>query len=144
MEDTLKLGLDIDKKLIESHITAAVSAAIAESLGDPAELVEAAVRKVLTSYVDEKGEKCSQSSWRATPWIEWIAKQTVEKAVKEQMEKAIEENKEVFMEDLKKELSKPQNRKMIATNFVTAMLDAAQSTWKMPVTVNFEKYEGKY
>lgn len=138
MSDKLTVGLDLDKNLIEANITKAISAAITTALGDTQTLVNKAVEKILSSYVDRDGKRCERGSYRAMPYLQYVAENCVTAAVQEQMKKAIEDNKQAFEDELKKALSNPKNRKTISGRFVEAMLNAASNSWKMPVTVSFE------
>ena len=58
MKETLNMGIQIDKELIENNVSNAVCVAIASALGDKDELIRKAVKAVVSSYVDTEGRPC--------------------------------------------------------------------------------------
>ena len=139
MANEIMLGLNMDKDLIETNINKAICAAITTALGDTQELVNNAVASIICTYVKkDSGEICNKSNYNAEPYLQYIAEKCVLAAVREQMNKAIEEHKDAFAEEIKKALSNPKNRKTIAGNFISTMLSASNSIWRMPVSVTFE------
>lgn len=139
MTEKMSFGIDVDKALIEQNVTALVAHAIADALGDKEALVQTAVSKVLSSYVNEKGDPCKKDDWRSKPFLQYLAERCVVDTVREEIIKAVEENKEEFRTALKKEISKPKMRETMAASFINAILTDAANTWKMPVKVEFQK-----
>ena len=137
MQEKLNFGVAIDKTIIEDNITNLVAASIADALGDKETLVINAVKSIICSYVDRDGKFCKKDSWNATPYLKYLAEKAVVDAAREAMNKAVEENKSAFIDAIKKEISKKKSIDAIAQSFISAMLGATQSTWKMPVTVSF-------
>lgn len=135
----LDLGVKIDKDLIEANVTRLVATSIVDALGDTEKLVKDAVTKILNDYVDRDGKPVPKGNYRAMPWLNYIAEKVVKQTVQSEMERVIRENEDKFKDALKKEMSKPKTREMFAARFVAAMLGAAEDTWKMPVTVEFER-----
>lgn len=73
MKETLNMGIQIDKELIENNVSNAVCVAIASALGDKDELIGKAVKAVVSSYVDSEGRPCSSGSYRAIPYLKYLA-----------------------------------------------------------------------
>ena len=137
---TLDLGVTIDQDLITENVTRLVAASIAQALGDKERLVNNAVSNILSQYVDRSdGKPVRRGDYRAVPWLNYIAEKVVCDSVRNQMEQLINDNAEEFKAALKKELSKPKTRELFAERFVTAMLNSAERTWNMPITVQFEE-----
>ena len=88
-KETLSLGIDIDKSIIEKNITLMVAGAIADALGDKEKLVQMAVEQVLSSYVDSEGRPCKKDSYYARPYIQYIAEKTVEETIRAQIAETI-------------------------------------------------------
>lgn len=141
MADKLNLGVEIDKKLIEDNVTKLVASAIAEALGDKEKLINDAVKSILMSYVNEAGEPCSASSWHARPYLQHVAESTVKKAVREQIAQSVEEHKDAFANELKRQISTKTFQSSVAASFLKCVLGAAESSWKMPITVSFDSKE---
>lgn len=143
-KETYNLGIDIDKDIIESNVTKIVAGAIATALGDKEILVQRAVEKVLTSYVDSDGKPCNRSSYHARPYIQYIAEKVVEDTIRKQIAETIEENKDAFKEAIKKELSKPSVRNKIGSSFIEALLATSKDKWRVPIQIDFEKEKDGY
>ena len=141
MKETLNMGIQIDKELIENNISNAVCVAIASALGDKDELIVKAVKAVVSSYVDTEGRPCSSGSYRAIPYLKYLAEQSIKESVKNEIAKMVEENKEQFSQAIRAELNKPSVRQQLAAAFLDSVIGAAQQDWKMPVTVSFNRSE---
>lgn len=141
MKEKLNMGIEIDKELIESNVSNAVCAAIANALGNSDELVERAVKAVISSYVDSEGRPCSSGSYRAIPYLKYLAEQSIKESVQSEIAKMVEENKEQFSQAIRAELNKPSVRQQLAAAFLDAVIGTTQQTWKMPITVSFNRHE---
>lgn len=141
MKETLNMGIQIDKELIENNASNAVCVAIASALGDKDELIGKAVKAVVSSYVDSEGRPCSSGSYRAIPYLKYLAEQSVKESVTNEIAKMVEENKEQFSQAIRAELNKPSVRQQLAASFMDAILGAAKSGWKIPITVSFKREE---
>ena len=141
MKETLNMGIQIDKELIENNVSNAVCVAIASALGDKDELIVKAVKAVVSSYVDTEGRPCSSGSYRAIPYLKYLAEQSIKESVKNEIAKMVEENKEQFSQAIRAELNKPSVRQQLAVAFIDAVIGAAQQDWKMPITVSFNRNE---
>ena len=139
MKEKLNMGIEIDKELIESNVSNAVCVAIASALGDKDELIEKAVKAVISSYVDSEGRPCSSGNYRAIPYLKYLAEQSIKASVKNEIAKMVEENKEQFSQAIRTELNKPSVRQQLAAAFLDAVIGAAQRDWIMPVTVSFNR-----
>lgn len=139
MSEKMAIGIDIDKALIEKNVTDLVASAIANALGDKEEIVNMAVTKIITSYVDESGAPCSRDKWRAKPYLQHVAEQCVIRTVREQIRAYVDENRAIFAEEVKKQMSQKKFRESMAGSFLNAVLERATSEWKMPISISFEK-----
>ena len=137
--EKLSMGIEIDKALIEKNVSDAVCMAIAAALGDKTELVRKAVRAVVASSVDERGEPCASSSYRARPYLRWLATNAIKDTVSKEIATMIDNNQATFSAMIRAELNQPAVQDMLAKNFITAILNASQTGWRMPVTVSFEQ-----
>ena len=138
--EMVNLGIQVDKKQIEDNVTRLVAASIANALGDRNTIVQDAITRILTTYVNKNsGEVCRESDWNKISYIDWLAKQVVEQTVREEINRAVKENDEAFRAAILKELSKPQNRQNLAKSFIDAILRASTAEWKMPISITFEK-----
>jgi hypothetical protein len=137
--EKLSMGIEIDKALIEKNVSDAVCIAIAAALGDKTELVRKAVRAVVASSVDERGEPCASSSYRAQPYLRWLATNAIKDTVSKKITTMIDNNQAAFSATIRAERNQPAVQDMLAKNFITAILNASQTGWRMPVTVSFEQ-----
>lgn len=109
------------------------------ALGDKTELVRKAVRAVVASSVDERGEPCASSSYRAQPYLRWLATNAIKDTVSKEITTMIDNNQAAFSATIRAERNQPAAQDMLAKNFITAILNASQTGWRMPVTVSFEQ-----
>lgn len=137
--------VDLDLKLNEQYLAASVQdivrAAIVSALGDPTKILKSAVDSVTGQYVDSDGKPCSSSSCRAIPYLDWLAKRVIEETVKEVMRETIEERKEEFVDIIKQQLSSKKMKNNIAASFLDTVLSCANSSYRMPIEVNFKAGE---
>mgnify|MGYP003296076196 CR=1 FL=1 len=145
MAEMLGLEMKLDKEYIEKSVHDIVKAAIAQALGDPTTILNAAIDSALTAYVDrDNGKLCEKGSWRSEPYLDYVAKQTIEETVREVMKEVIEENKEHFKAEIKKQLSERRFREKLTAQYLSSILNATEDTWKMPISVNFEKQKDEF
>ena len=144
MAEMLGLEMKLDKEYIEKSVHDIVKAAIAQALGEPTTIINAAIDSALTSYVDDKGDPCRKDSWRAKPYLDYVAEKTIEETVREVMKEVIEENKEHFKAEIKKQLSERSFREKLTAQYLKSILKSTEETWAMPVSVNFEQLKNEY
>ena len=139
MAEMIGLEMKLNEKYIEESVHDIVKAAIAQALGDPTTIINAAIDSALTSYVDDEGNPCKKGSWRCKPYLDYVAEKTIEETVREVMKEVIEENKEHFKAEIKKQLSERRFRENLTAQYLNSILKSTEETWRMPVSVNFEK-----
>ncbi len=135
--------VDVDLKVNPDYLAKSaeeiVKAGIIKALGDPSMILEAAVNSVISRKVDRDGRE--STSYSAKPYLDWLATKVVEDTVRDCLKEIIEERKEEFEQIIKAQLSSKKFIKDVAASFVQSMIGAAESTWKMPIEVKFEKLE---
>lgn len=139
MAEMLGLEMKLNEKFIEESVHDIVKAAIAQALGEPTAIINAAIDSALTSYVDDKVERCRKDSWKARPYLDYMAEKTIEETVREVMLEVIEEDKQYFKDEIKKQLSTKKFRENITAQYLQSIINATENSWKMPISVNFEK-----
>lgn len=132
-------SLSIDAAYIEAEVQKIVKAAIIETLGNRDEIIRKAIDSTIDQYVDDRGNPCEKSSYRAIPFLDYVARQTTEKVVREAFIEIVEENKDDFKTEIKKQIGKRKWKENMAQTFVQLILDDAKEEWKMPVSISFEK-----
>lgn len=137
--------VDLDLKLNEQYLAASVQdivkAAIVSALGDPTKVLKNAVNSVVGQYVDSDGKPCSSSSYRATPYLDWLARKVIEDTVREVMRDTIEERKDEFVEIIKQQLSSRKAKNSIAASFIETIVSCANLGYRMPIEVKFKSDE---
>lgn len=145
MAEMLGLEMKLDKEYIEKSVHDIVKAAIAQALGDPTTILNAAIDSALNAYVDrDNGKLCKKGSWGSKPYLDYVAEKTIEETVREVMKEVIEENKEHFKAEIKKQLSERRFREKLTAQYLSSILNATEDTWKMPISVNFEKQKDEF
>lgn len=144
MAEMIGLEMKLNQKYIEESVHDIVKAAIAQALGDPTTIINAAIDGALNSYVDDKGNLCKKDSWRSKPYLDYVAEKTIEETVREVMKEVIEENKDHFKAEIKKQLSERNFREKLTAQYLSSILKTSEETWRMPVSVNFEKQKDEF
>lgn len=140
MANVLGIDLNIDEKFIQESVQSVVRAAMVEALGDPSVLVKSAIDQAVDKYVDKRnGEVCRKGDWCAVPWLDYLAKKVVEDTVREVVVQVVEENTEAFKEEIKKQFSDKKFRNNTAAAFIQTIMDAATSSYKMPISISFDE-----
>lgn len=135
------MSLNISDEVIKAAVREEVNAGIVKALGNPEIVVRDAIHEMTDKYVDSNGKFVEKDSWRSIPYFDWLAKNTIEKTVKEEIEKYINENREEFAKEIRKQLQSTNFKESIAESFLKSLSDIAESSWKMPINVSFEKPE---
>lgn len=135
------MSLNISDEVIKAAVREEVNAGIVKALGNPEVVVRDAIHEMTNKYVDSNGEFVKKDSWRSIPYFDWLAKNTIEKTVKEEIEKYINENREEFAKEIRKQLQRTDFKENVAASFLKSLSDIAESSWRMPIRVSFEKPE---
>lgn len=141
MGNIVGLDLNIDQEYIAASVQQIVKAAIIQALGNQDTIVRNAIDSTIGSYVNSKGEKCNKGDWRAIPFLDWLAQKTVEDTVRECVKEVVEENRDEFKATIKSQLNNRKWRENVSEAFLQSMLDAAENTYRMPVTLTFKQNE---
>ena len=137
MSNIMGVELNLDQEYIKAAVEDIVKAGIVKALGDPSAIVKKAVDETINKTVDEDGKPC-RDSWRTKPYLQWLAEKTVKETVAECIKEYIRDHQEEFKNEILKQLSNPKFRKDVAVKFLNAITDAADSHYKMPISVSFK------
>lgn len=133
------MSLNISDEVIKAAVQEEVHAGIVKALGDPSVIVRDAIKAMTDKYVDEEGNFCRKDSWRARPYFDFLAEDIVKTTVKEEIEKYVNENREEFAEEIRKQLKSVDFKKNVTASFLQAIVKCAESEWKMPVAISFNR-----
>jgi len=136
MGNIVGVDLKLDQEYLAASVQEIVRASIVQALGDPSKIVRNAIDSVINKKVDADGRP--STGYYATPYLDWLATRTVESTVREIMKETIEERKDEFKEALKAQLSTKKFKDQTAAAFVKMMVGAAEQSYKLPISVNFE------
>ena len=133
----IDVGLSLDQEYIKASVENIVKAGIVQALGDPSVLVRQAIDKTINVKVDSDGKPTTRD-YCAIPYLDWLAKKIVEDTIRQAMAEAVQANAEPLREEMLRQLSTKDFKRNLASAFLQSVLTASESTWKMPVTINFE------
>jgi len=128
--------LQLPKDLIEAAINQHVQVAIAQAMGGRANILEQAVKQVLTAKVDSEG-KPSRGYGNDIEFIQWAVRDTLQKAVKETLNAEIVNHKEAIRKAIVELLSRKNSPliKQMAEVMTAGMVDIASSQWRLTVNL---------
>jgi ribosomal protein L14 len=132
------LDLSVDQTYIKAVVEDVVAAAIVQALGKPEEIVKAAIGQTINRKVDKR-DGTPSTSYDAVPYLKWLAEKTVEKTVREAMEEAVRKQSHVFKEEILRQISSAKFTDGMVTAFIETVLETADASWRMPISVSFEK-----
>lgn len=135
------MSLNVSDEVIKAAVREEVNAGIVKALGNPEVVVRDAIHEMTDKYVNDRGEFVRKDSYRAIPYFDYLAKSTIEQTVKEEIEKYVNENREEFAKEIRKQLQHTNFRENVAASFLKSLSGLAESSWKMPIRVSFEKPE---
>lgn len=130
--------LNLDQEYIKGAVEDIVRAGIVKALGDPAQIVNAALKQTINRKVDRRTGEPSDRGWDAVPYLNWLAEKVVEDTVRECIKEYIEENKDAFKAEVLKQLSNPVFRKNTAVAFIDRISSCATRQYEMPIHVEFK------
>lgn len=137
MGNIMGVELNLDQEYIKAAVEDIVKAGIVKALGDPSDIVKRAIDQTINQKVDRDG-KPARDSWNATPYLQWLAEKTVKETVAECIKEYIQDHQEEFKTEVLKQLSNPNFRKDVAVKFLNTITNAADSPYKMPISVSFK------
>jgi len=131
------LDLNLDQNYIKGAVEEIVKSAIVQALGDPASIVKKAIDETINKKVDRDGKP--STSYSSIPFLDWLAKKTIEDTVREAMIEVVQENSSVLKKEFLSQMETKKFRDDLSAAFVNTVIKAAEATYHMPVTVQFEK-----
>lgn len=130
--------LNLDQEYIKGAVEDIVRAGIVKALGDPSQIVNAALKQTINRKVDRRTGEPSDRGWDAVPYLNWLAEKVVEDTVRECIKEYVEENKDTFKAEVLKQLSKPEFRRNTAVAFIDRISRCASDRYDMPIHVEFK------
>lgn len=136
MSEIMGVNLNLNQEYIKSSVEEIVKASIIQALGDPGVIVKSALDKTINQKVGNDGNP--STSWSAKPYLNWLAEKVIEKTIRDQLVKYVEDHSEEFKAEILRQISSKKFKQETAGAFIQAILQSAEYTWKMPVSVSFE------
>ena len=133
----IDVGLSLDQEYIKASVENIVKAGIVQALGDPSVLVRDAINQTINRKVDREGNP-SDRDYYAIPYLNWLANKVVEDTIRQALTEAVQANADSLREEMLRQLSSKNFKRDLASAFLQSVLNASESTWRMPVTINFE------
>lgn len=132
----IDVGLSLDQEYIKASVENIVKAGIIQALGDPSELVRAAINQTINRKVNSDGKL--SDGYGAVPYLNWLANKVVEDSIRQAMTEVVQANAESLREEMLRQLSTKDFKRNAANAFLKSMIDASESMYRMPVTIKFE------
>ena len=132
---SLKLDQDMVRPVIEKQIQSAVLAGI----GNPEELIGAAISLALKQKVNSDGRVDNYGSYNTYDFLEVLTKKTVQATAEEALREWLSDNAKLVREVVIKELNKPERRESIVGAFADAVENSMKCGWSFSCNVNFQR-----
>ena len=127
--------LQLPRDLIEGAINSHVQAAIAAALGDKAKILETAVAQVLTAKVDSEG-KPGRGYGHDFEFIQWAVRDCIHKAVRQCLQAEIAKHQDTIRKNIAEQLAKKNSPllKQLVETMTTGLVSVASDKWRLSVT----------
>lgn len=133
------LDLKVDEKYIGEIVKNVVQASIAEALGAKDDLVNTAIKTMLTTKVDRNGKVSNYSSDNKYNLIDYYVHSTVTDVCKEMALEIIQENRDALKAELKKQLSSERSVEAFTKSMIDSTMENLNREWSPSITVQFDK-----
>ena len=129
---TFQIPKDVIEPIIQAHVSAAVTAALA----DRSRLMEEAVSQVLNMKVDSQGRPENYSS--SIPWIQWVMKECLKKAVRGAIEAELGKQESQIKAHIVTELQRKNSPmiKQLVAGMITAITHPDNLRYRLNITVD--------
>ncbi|MDR4318422.1 Uncharacterised protein [Niallia circulans] len=139
MSNIMGLDLKVDEKYIGEIVKNVVQASIAEALGAKDDLVNTAIKTMLTTKVDRNGKVSNYSSDNKYNLIDYYVHSTVTDVCKEMALEIIQENRDALKAELKKQLSSERSVEAFTKSMIDSTMENLNREWSPSITVQFDK-----
>ncbi|MED3792092.1 hypothetical protein P4571_06545 [Niallia alba] len=139
MSNIMGLDLKVDEKYIGEIVKNVVQASIAEALGAKDDLVNTAIKTMLTTKVDKNGKVSNYSSDNKYNLIDYYVHSTVTDVCKAMALEIIQENRDALKAELKKQLSSERSVEAFTKSMIDSTMENLNREWSPSITVQFDK-----
>lgn len=133
------LDLKVDENAISEVVKTVVQSSIVEALGAKEQLVEQAVKTMLSTKVDKDGVVSSYRNENKYTLIQYHVHQSVFELCKELMAEILEENRDALRKELKKQLSSNRSVEAFTKSMIDGTIENLDNRWRPSMTINFSE-----
>lgn len=141
MSNIMGLDLKVDEKAISEVVKTVVQSSIVEALGAKEQLVEQAVKTMLSTKVTEDGSTPRYSSDKTYNLIEYHVQKAVSSLLKELVGEMLEENREAFKKEFKKQLSSNRSIEAFTKSMIDGTVENLNNRWSPSMKISFNEKE---
>src|SRR5690625_18034 len=141
MSNLMGLDLKVDENAIGQVVKTVIESSIVEALGAKDQLVEQAVKTMLSTKVDEKGQKPRYSSDEKYNLIEYYVQKSTQDLLKQLVGEILEENREAFKLEVKKQLSSERSISAFTKSMIDGTIEGLDNYWTPTMSISFSKNE---
>lgn len=130
--------MEVDKGLVQDVLKRQIEAAIIANLGDPSDIVRAAVAFTLGQKVSSSGRVSSSSYENSYDFLTLITTNAIREAVIDALKEWTAKNGAKVKAAVMAEMKRPERQKTIAVAFADAVETSLNASWGTHVTINFD------
>lgn len=143
MSNMFNLDMKIDENYIKQSVEDIVKAGIASALGDPSQIIQAAIGKVLNEKVDSKGQPTTRS-YDSKRYLDYLVEQAVSETAREVVKAEIDNNRSKIKEGLIRRLRNGKWLDSYVESLLTQTAETITNNWRTSVEVKFEPPKQDY
>lgn len=135
------MGLDfsVDQNAINNVVETVIKSSIVDALGAKDQLVEQAVKTMISTKVTEDGSTPRYSSDKTFNLIEYQVRKAVSGLLKELIGEILEDNREAFKKEFKKQLSSNRSIEAFTRSMIDGTVENLNNRWSPSMTINFSE-----
>lgn len=137
MSNMFNLDMKVDEHYIKQSVEDIVKAGIASALGDPSQIIQAAIGKVLNEKVDHNGQP-TNSTYSSKRYLDYLVEQAVSDTAREVVKAEIDNNRCKIKEGLIKRLRNGKWLDVYVESLLTQTSETIATNWRTNVEVKFE------
>lgn len=139
MSNILGVDLKLDQEYLAKCVKELVQTSMVDALDSKNNIVEGAIKHILNTKVDSKGQVNSSSYYNDTPLIEYTVKTAIVELTKEVINEEIIQKKDIISEMIKREINKKSNMTKFVDSFINNTAKTLENSYRTNININFEE-----
>lgn len=143
MSNIFNLDMQIDENYIKQSVEDIVKAGIVSALGDPSQIIQAAIGKTLNERVDRNGKPTTRT-YDSKRYLDYVVEKAVSETAMEVVKAEIDNNRSKIKDALIKKMRNGKWLDAYVESLLTQTADSISNCWRTNIEVKFEAPKQEY